>query len=205
MAVPNKSQILTIQLALLGKGYDPGPRDGLWGTRTQSALENALEKVPYSGTASPKQAPQPPANVEKSSRGFILNRRSMKEMKHVHPDLKKVQIEAALTWTGPGTWMVIDGDRTIREQRRLVAKGFSKTMRSRHLIAVNGYAHATDFLPLDEHGKADWNDIDGFKRVGKHLEATAKRLGVAVKWGGRWKWKDWGHIQLKWRNYPGTL
>ena len=42
---------------------------------------------------------------------------------------------------------VRDGVRSLEQQKRLVSRGMSKTMRSKHLVQHDGYAHAVDLYP----------------------------------------------------------
>jgi peptidoglycan L-alanyl-D-glutamate endopeptidase CwlK len=40
------------------------------------------------------------------------------------------------------------GKRTIEEQMHLFNEGLSKTMRSKHLVQEDGFAHAVDIAPF---------------------------------------------------------
>lgn len=63
------------------------------------------------------------------------------------------------------------------------------TTESAHMYGV-----AIDFVPL-KNGKADWNDVELFKKVGQIA------INLGLEWGGNWKVKDYPHIELKgWRN-----
>ena len=72
---------------------------------------------------------------------------SAKRLLKVHPDLVRVVLRCATDWPDPETaWIITCGLRTLAEQKLLVAKGASKTMRSRHLPgAKTGLSHAVDF------------------------------------------------------------
>lgn len=91
----------------------------------------------------------------------------------------------------PRDFMIVDGVRTLEEQKRNMAKGFSKTMKSKHLLG-----RAIDFAPVIKSGVPDWVDLKGFQIIGELFEKCAKDVGLKITWGGRWKWKDWGHIQI---------
>ena len=52
---------------------------------------------------------------------------------------------------------------------------------------------AFDFVPLI-HGKAVWNDLSLFKRCGEIGES------LGLEWGGRWRFRDYPHLQ-----YTGGL
>jgi hypothetical protein len=70
-------------------------------------------------------------------------------------------------------------------------------MNSRHLTG-----HAVDLLPIGYDGKAafDWPLYD---RLGPAVEAAAKKEGVSIVWGGRWKsFRDGPHFELDRNVYP---
>lgn len=122
----------------------------------------------------------------------------------VHPHLARVIRRLAKDWPDPETGFVVTcGGRTVAEQKVLVAKGASKTMRSRHIIAPNGYAHAVD-LAVKVKGKVRW-DWPLYAELAKAVKAAAAAEKVPVEWGGDWKsFKDGPHFQLPWASYPGT-
>jgi peptidoglycan L-alanyl-D-glutamate endopeptidase CwlK len=128
-----------------------------------------------------------------------LNTASIAKLKGVHPDLVRVVLRCAEDWTDAETGFVITcGLRTLEEQKVLVAKGASKTLRSRHLTG-----HAVD-LAANIDGKVRW-DWPLYDRLAKAMKAAAKAEKVAVEWGGGWaKFKDGPHYQLPWASYPGT-
>lgn len=135
---------------------------------------------------------------------MIINAASEKKLKGVHPDLVRVVRRVAKDWKDPETgWVITCGPRTIEEQRLLIAKGASRTMRSRHIPAANGYSHAVDFAcTIKGVLKWDWPLYD---RLAKAVKAAAKAEKVPVEWGGDWvKFKDGPHYQLPWASYPGT-
>jgi len=128
-----------------------------------------------------------------------LNTSSVAKLKGVHPDLVRVVLRCAKDWKDPGTGFIVTcGLRTLAEQKVLVAKGASKTMRSRHLTG-----HAVD-LAATIAGKVRW-DWPLYDRLAKAMKAAAKAEKVAVEWGGDWKtFKDGPHYQLPWKQYPGA-
>jgi peptidoglycan L-alanyl-D-glutamate endopeptidase CwlK len=128
-----------------------------------------------------------------------LNTASIAKLKGVHPDLVRVVLRCAEDWKDAGTGFIVTcGLRTLAEQKVLVAKGASKTLRSRHLTG-----HAVD-LAATIGGKARW-DWPLYDRLAKAMKAAAKAEKVTVEWGGDWKtFKDGPHYQLPWASYPGT-
>lgn len=134
---------------------------------------------------------------------MIISPTSEKRLKGVHPDLVRVVRRVAKDWKDPETgWIITCGVRTVEEQKVNVAKGASKTMRSRHIPAANGYSHAVDFAcTIKGVPRWDWPLYD---KLAKAVKAAAKAEKVPVEWGGDWKFKDGPHFQLPWASYPGT-
>ena len=133
-----------------------------------------------------------------------LTSASYARLKGVHPDLVRVVMRCAADWTDPATGFIVTcGVRTLEEQKILKAKGASKTLRSRHLKAANGFAHAVD-LACTIKGQVRW-DWPLYDRLAKRMKAAAKKENVPLEWGGDWKtFKDGPHYQLPWVLYPGT-
>lgn len=125
---------------------------------------------------------------------FVLGKRSIENLKGVHPDLVKV-VELAITLTSID-FTVIDGLRTAEEQAQLFAKGASRTLNSKHLKQKDGYAHAVDVCVIIA-GRARW-DVHLYEEVAHAFFQAATKLNVAIEWGGAWRnFKDYPHFQLK--------
>jgi peptidoglycan L-alanyl-D-glutamate endopeptidase CwlK len=60
---------------------------------------------------------------------------------------------------------IIDGARTIEEQRKNVAKGVSKTMASKHLPDVTGKSRAVDVMPYPFNWGTIQKGLDAVKRA----------------------------------------
>jgi peptidoglycan L-alanyl-D-glutamate endopeptidase CwlK len=133
-----------------------------------------------------------------------LNSASFAKLKGVHPDLVRVVLRCAEDWAEADTGFVVTcGVRTLEEQKILKAKGASKTLRSRHIPAANGYSHAVD-LACTIKGAVRW-DWPTYDKLAKRMKAAAKKEGVLLEWGGAWtSFKDGPHFQLPWVQYPGT-
>lgn len=127
--------------------------------------------------------------------GYRYSDTSEANFKGVHYHL--VQVARRALELTPYDIRIINGTRTLEEQRALVSAGKSKTLNSRHLTG-----HAIDFVAFDEQGRITW-EFKYYTAVAKAFKQAAKELGVPIKWGGSWKnFKDGGHIQLTWKDYP---
>lgn len=112
----------------------------------------------------------------------------------VHPALVAVSDRALSYGVMDMTVLHLGGARTLDQQKDLVQKGASKTMKSRHLIQSDGYGHALDLAPYP----VDWNDIDRFMMMGSLMFRAAAQEGVILTWGGHWpSFKDYPHFQFE--------
>lgn len=124
---------------------------------------------------------------------FKWSRRSLEQLKGIHPDLRKVA-NLALKLSEVD-FIITDGLRTEAEQRELVRKKASRTMRSRHLTG-----HAIDFVAL-VNGKVRYDSVH-MGRIAFAFKKAAKELAVPIEWGGDWKsFVDTPHIELDRKAY----
>lgn len=81
---------------------------------------------------------------------------------------------------------VYEGVRSLERQKQMVAKGASRTMKSKHLPQADGLSHALDLVPWIG-GKPVW-DWDGCYKIAHAMDAAATHLGHAdnIRWGGAW-------------------
>jgi peptidoglycan L-alanyl-D-glutamate endopeptidase CwlK len=112
----------------------------------------------------------------------------------IHPHLADVVRRAAMYL--PFELLVVEGLRTLARQRELVAKGASKTLKSRHLTG-----HAVDLAPILD-GEVRW-DWPLFHQIAPAMKHAADDLDVAIIWGGDWRsFKDGPHFELDRKVYP---
>lgn len=123
----------------------------------------------------------------------MLNERSEAKLEGVHADLVKVVRRAAEICEID--FVVVEGLRTMKRQRELVAKGASWTLKSRHLTG-----HAVDLAPLID-GEVRW-DWPPFYLIADAMKKAAVDVGVPIEWGGDWRKKDGPHFQLPVKTYP---
>lgn len=128
-----------------------------------------------------------------------LSPRSLERLEGAHPDLQKVIKRAAAI--SDLDFTVLEVLRTPDRQRQLVAKGASKTMKSRHLPSADGKSRACDIAPLID-GAVSW-DWPLYHRLAVVIKQAAVEVGVPIEWGGDWRtFKDGPHWQLPWSKYP---
>lgn len=130
---------------------------------------------------------------------IALSEKSRMKLTGAHPDLARVIVRAAALSNIDFT--VLEVLRTPGRQKELVAKGASKTMKSRHLAGADGKSRAVDIAPLDG-GQVSWAWPIYFK-LAPIIKQAAKDVGVPIEWGGDWRtFKDGPHWQLPWAQYP---
>lgn len=124
-----------------------------------------------------------------------LDEHSEIRLEGVHPDLVMVVRRCAAN--GKVNFMVTEGLRTIERQRKLIAAGASRTMKSRHL---NGCAVDLAVI-VDGQVRFDW---PLYPILAAAMSAAAKDVGVTIEWGGVWrKFRDGCHFQLPFnKKYP---
>ena len=127
---------------------------------------------------------------------FYFSKKSLEKINNhkFHPRLRELLIQAIST--SPIDFTVIETVRTVEQQKINVAKGVSKTMRSRHIPSsnVSGYCEAFDIAPYP----IDWNDKARFKQLSNHILETAQKMEIKLTWGGTWKTLvDMPHFELK--------
>ena len=76
---------------------------------------------------------------------YKLSNKSLERLNGVHPSLVFL-VQSAME-TQIMDFSVNEGVRTLDRQKDLVSKGFSKTMKSKHLVQSDGYGHAVDLYP----------------------------------------------------------
>lgn len=121
----------------------------------------------------------------------------------VHPDLVRVVRRCGLS----NDFFIIQGLRTIEEERQNVARGASTTMHSRHLPGKAGFACAVDLGALNKNGHYvpgnGQEEYHLYELLAVAMKVAAHLENVPIEWGGDWvTFKDGGHFQLPWAQYP---
>lgn len=91
---------------------------------------------------------------------------------------------------------IIDGLRTVTEQKNLFANGKTQTMNSRHLSGK-----AVDVMAYD--GKVATWEVAYYKQIAEAFQTASSELNIPIVWGGSWTTlKDYGHFELDRQAYP---
>ena len=107
--------------------------------------------------------------------GFTFSERSLRNLQGVKPQMQKLAKDALAI--SEVDFMITEGLRTSERQKELVAKGLSKTMKSKHITG-----DAIDVVPYP----VDWNDWKKFQKINEAFKAAATASGVRYRWGGDW-------------------
>lgn len=123
-------------------------------------------------------------------KNFVWSKRSLANLEGIHPDLRRV-CDLALKLS-EHDFVIVDGLRTIEEQKHFIKIGASKTMNSNHLTG-----HAIDFAPWYDGGAQPKAPFELYKKIADAFKAAALELGISIIWGGDWKrFVDGPHIEL---------
>jgi peptidoglycan L-alanyl-D-glutamate endopeptidase CwlK len=74
---------------------------------------------------------------------------------------------------------ILEGHRSLKRQKELIAQGKSKTMNSKHCTVPS---LAADVAPYP----IDWNDLQRFYFFAGVVKGIATQLGITIRWGGDW-------------------
>ncbi len=112
---------------------------------------------------------------------YKLGQRSLERLEGV--DERMVAVVKSAIHRTKVDFGVVCGLRTIEEQRELVAKGASQTMKSKHLDGV-----AVDLMAY-VGSRASW-ELALYDDIADAMKEAAKDLGIAICWGAAWSTID---------------
>lgn len=112
---------------------------------------------------------------------FKLSKRSLGRLEGVKPELVEV-VKTAITLTDVD-FGVTQGLRTIEEQKLLVAKGASQTMKSKHITgdAVDVVAYIGP--------RISW-EVSLYDNIANAFRTAAEMHDVSIRWGAAWHIND---------------
>ena len=125
---------------------------------------------------------------------FNLSQRSLSRLDRVHPALVAV-VKRAIEVTKID-FGVIQGVRTLEQQKANVEAGRSQTMNSKHLPQDDGYSHAVDLMAY-VGPRASW-EISLYDDLADAMKVAARHHNVHIRWGGAWSVDDI-------RDWDGTM
>jgi peptidoglycan L-alanyl-D-glutamate endopeptidase CwlK len=108
---------------------------------------------------------------------FKLSRRSLDKLEGVDERLVSV-VKMAITLTKTD-FGVIQGMRTVEQQKELVAKGASQTMKSKHLDGL-----AVDLMAYI-NGRGSW-ELNLYDDLADAMGEAASLVGCRIRWGAAW-------------------
>ncbi len=118
---------------------------------------------------------------------YRLSKRSQRELIGVYPELAFAVYEAIKVTKQD--FMVFDGVRSMYEQKKLMERGASKTLKSYHL-----YGLAVDLVAYTE-GQLSW-DMKYYPEIAKAMRSVIDAHGLEIDWGyALWGW-DSAHWQM---------
>ena len=113
--------------------------------------------------------------------GYKLSKRSLGKLEGVKPEMVEV-VKTAIEFTTVD-FGVIQGLRTIEEQRALVAKGASQTMKSKHLTG-----DAVDLMAY-VGSRGSW-ELALYDNIADAMKLAAIECDVKLRWGAAWHIDD---------------
>jgi peptidoglycan L-alanyl-D-glutamate endopeptidase CwlK len=122
---------------------------------------------------------------------YKFSTRSLKRLETCEQSLQTLMKLAIGDPRCPVDMTILEGHRTLAQQKKYVEQGTSHTLKSKHLFQPS---RAVDVAPFP----IDWNDISRFEMLAAHIKTVAKENGITVYWGGDWRgWRDCPHWQTE--------
>lgn len=116
-----------------------------------------------------------------------FGKKSLEKLKTCHPDLQRLAQELVKEMDVT----VLCGHRNEHDQNQAFIAGNSKLQwpRSKHNRMPS---EAIDLAPYP----VDFNNIPAFASMCQRIEKLAKQLGIKIKLGRDFSFKDWPHVEL---------
>lgn len=132
------------------------------------------------------EAARPAPILPPPVRGFKFGKTSLERIDSgpMKPELAAV-FKLAITLSTQDFTM-LEVRRTHERQRKLLAEGATRTLKSKHLVQPDGFVWAGDAGAWN-NGTVTWG-FDDYYEIVQAMDEAATRLGYAehVRWGGIW-------------------
>ena len=116
---------------------------------------------------------------------YKLGKRSLERLEGV--DERMVAIVKSAIHQSDQDFSVICGLRSIEEQKKLVARGASQTMKSKHIDGL-----AVDLAAWE--GGIRW-ELNLYDEIADAMKAAANDLGIKIRWGAAWHIDNFGDFR----------
>jgi peptidoglycan L-alanyl-D-glutamate endopeptidase CwlK len=127
---------------------------------------------------------------------YKLGKRSLEKLEGVDERMAAV-VRYAISVTKQD-FSVICGLRTIEEQRALVAKGASQTMKSKHLDGL-----AVDLMAYVDGQGGRW-ELNLYDEIADAMAEGARAIDVGICWGAAWSTASLPY-PMDMRRWNGTM
>lgn len=107
---------------------------------------------------------------------FVLGPRSLTNLAGVHPTLVAI-IQRAIAISPVDFGVPAKAVRTLAEQKALLAKGVTKTLKSKHLVHDDGFGWAVDLVPF-VGGAFTWDHLEPFYQIADAVRTAAGDTAV---------------------------
>lgn len=123
-----------------------------------------------------------------------MNKSGLKKLKTCHPDI--VRLALAVDERFP--IQCICGKRGQVEQDKAYQNGMSRLKYPNSKHNTEPLSEAGDFVPDPDKNPAtiNWDDIKAFETMCLTFEQVADELGIKIRLGRDFKFKDFPHIEL---------
>lgn len=124
-----------------------------------------------------------------------MNKSSLAKLKTCHPEIVKLANAVNEVFA----IQCICGKRDEKAQNKAYENGMSKLKYPNSKHNTEPLALAGDFVPDPDLNPAtlDWGDIKSFELMCLAFEQKADELGIKIRLGRDFKFKDFPHIELK--------
>ena len=120
-----------------------------------------------------------------------FSKRSLERLETCVPELQLVMHEAILEYD----FTVLCGHRGMEDQEKAFRDGNSR-VHWPHGKHNSMPSKAVDVAPwFEEEPHIRWDDLVSFGVLAEVILRVAERMGIKLRWGGKWKMRDYVHFE----------